>query len=118
MLETLFILFTIISFILLFIGIEYEGEHEYWNYVFVLMSSFIMFMLAWQTFNINIPYQSFNATSGNIETGFQTYVFDYQLMYFYYGMAIIIFLYFVVLILFMLTKSLAPNLHKRLFKKM
>ena len=98
MLEIMFILFNIIAFMLFFIGIEYEGEHMYWNPLMTMFSWILFLVLLGYSTKIEMPYQMFNVTSGSIQTGYQTfYTGDFILIYF--GFFIATFLYFLDLVL-------------------
>jgi len=71
MLETIWILLLIIAIILIIIvaEIEYEGFPYYWGLMLTLLDTIIWFILAASVFEIESPWEMYNVSSGNIETG-------------------------------------------------
>jgi hypothetical protein len=93
MLDIIFILFNIIAFLFLFIGIEHETEHVYWNIIMMFFSWLLFLVLLAFSTNVEIPYEMYNATSGKIQTGFHIY-YTNQLMLVYFMFFIATFAYF------------------------
>jgi len=79
------------------LSVEYYREKNYfWAWVFTLLCMTTWFFLAGSTLEIEKPYQMFNATSGNIETGIHTITSKTspEQLYFYMLLGIIMFLFF------------------------
>ena len=72
-------------------------QHEYWTIIFTFLSMSMWFICAFGVLELQIPYQIFNATSGNIETGYQTYHELPYLSYIFLGIAVSCLIYFVTL---------------------
>jgi hypothetical protein len=98
MLDIQYALLIVLAFILIFISVELEREHDYWNIISIFLSALIFIVLIFGTLNIETPYQIYNATSGNIETGYQSYGLSYSLMYLWLGFAIAAYAYFFLLL--------------------
>ena len=94
-----FVLLLILAcfFILLSVYAELVG-HYYWNVVGIFVAIGIFLILSVGGMEIESGYQLFNATSGNIETGYQTYFYIPELSYFWIGMAAVCIIYFLTLI--------------------
>jgi len=90
----MFILLFFLGIILLVMSVEME-KHPYWNLVSGFMSSITFLILSLSQMEIEIPYQMYNVTSGNIETGMQ--VFSSQispyLTYFFFGLFVVLQVY-------------------------
>ena len=71
MLDWLFIMLLVIAIILVLITI-FEDLGTFWDISFIIISTIIMFTLAASIMDIETPYTLYNATSGNIETGYHT----------------------------------------------
>ena len=72
MLDWLFIMLLVIGILFILLSIEFDLG-LFWNVIIILTSIIIFFVLAASVKEIEIPYQMYNATSGNIETGHHTY---------------------------------------------
>lgn len=109
MIDFLIVLLTILGFILLLLSKEVQDvEEPYWSAGLAFVAMFIFFVLAFGVINIEIPYEMYNATSGNIETGSHVFGGDWELSRFYLGMAI--FSVFVMLVyIFMPYRRLAER---------
>lgn len=75
-------------------SVELE-KHPYWNLVAGFMSSVIWLILSLSQMEIEIPYQMFNVTSGNIETGMHTFSSPISpyLVYFFFGVFVVLQIY-------------------------
>lgn len=72
MLEALWYFLFMIAIVLIVIiaYMEYEGDFPlYWPLMFTLLDTIIWFVLASAVFELEIPWEMYNVTSGNIETG-------------------------------------------------
>jgi hypothetical protein len=83
----------IIAFLFLFIGIEHESDHAYWNIIMMFFSWLLFLMLTAYSTNIQIPYEMYNASSGKIESGFHIY-YTGDLLLVYFSFFIATFAYF------------------------
>lgn len=75
MLEVLWYFLFIIAIMLIIIiaYMEYDEDFPiYWPLMFTLLDTIIWFILAGAVFELEIPWEMFNVTSGNIETGIHT----------------------------------------------
>ena len=96
MLDITFILIFILAIIFLLVGIELEGTHDYWFPICIGFSAVCWFSLAFGVMDIEIPYQMYNVSSSQIETGYQVHGTDYSLSYFFMGMGVLSVVYFFV----------------------
>ena len=89
MLLMIAILFTMMSIITDF-GI-------FWNVIFILVAIIIFIILSAGIHELETPYQMYNATSGNIETGYQTIYkpMNTYLSYLFMLFSIVMIIYFV-----------------------
>jgi len=94
MLDWLFIMFFVIAvlFILLVLTTDFG---IFWDVVFILGSIIIFFTLSASVMYIESPYSIYNATSGNIETGYHTLQSDVSpyisYMFIFFGAVMIIY---------------------------
>jgi len=97
MLETLWIILFILGLLLIFIiaDLDYNDYPVYWCLMLTLLDTIIWFLLSGATYEIEQPYQMFNATSGNIETGIHivTSKVSVEISYFCMMMAVIMMAY-------------------------
>ena len=99
MLDIQFVLLLVFAIIMLLVSIEYEASgHKYWNIVGIFLASGLFLILAVGCLEIEIPYQAFNSTSGQVETGYQVYTGMPWLSYLFVGVAIVSIIYMVTLI--------------------
>jgi len=93
-----FLMFLAILFIIL--SIEYDFG-IYWNVIFILTSAMLFYLLAASIMQIEIPWQIFNATSGNVETSYHTFSSPISpyLSYLFMLFGSVIMIYFVAYIL-------------------
>lgn len=92
MLDYLVVVFILLAFIFMFLGIEnFKEKDYYWSFVCTLISIFIWFLLSASILETEAPWEMFNGTSGNIETGVNVYASKIapELVYFFYMMAMI-----------------------------
>ena len=96
MLDWLFIMLLVISVLFVLLTVEFDFG-IYWNTVFVMISIIIFFVLSASIMQIEIPHQMYNATSGNIETGYHTFTSPVSpyLSYLFQFLAIVMMVYFV-----------------------
>ena len=69
MLDWLFIILLVLAILFVLINIEFDLG-IFWNVVLILSSIIIFFTLAASVMYIESPYSIYNATSGDIETGY------------------------------------------------
>jgi|GEM_PF-5000387 len=71
MLETIWILLLIIAIILIIVvaELEYNDFPYYWGLMLTLLDTIIWFVLAASVFEIEKPWQMYNVSSNQIETG-------------------------------------------------
>ena len=96
MIDWLTALFIIMGLLFMFAAFEKMRENDwFWSFILTLLSTVIWFILAASILETETPYQLFNATSGNIETGVHTYSSKVspEMVYFFQMMAIIMFLF-------------------------
>jgi hypothetical protein len=97
MLDILFIIMNLVAFAFLYLGIEYEDDHVYWNAIMIFISWILFLWLTATSTSIQIPYELFNSTSGAIETGYHIY-YTSDLMLVYFSCFVVTFMYFLDLI--------------------
>jgi len=94
MIDWLFVTFLMLAFI--FVGISILRDNGFfWNTVFMLVSIILFFVLAAGIMDIETPYQMYNATSGNIETGYHHFYLEENIYfsYLFYLFAVIMIIY-------------------------
>lgn len=96
--DVMYIMLNIITFLLFFLGIEYEGEHDYWNGVMTFFASIMFLVLAFSCSTVETPYAIYNPTTGVIETGYQMYALGYWMILVYFVFWVASFFYFLDLI--------------------
>jgi len=96
MLDWLFIMLLVISILLVLLSVEFDLG-IYWNTVFIIVSILLFFILAASVMDIESPYSIYNATSGNIETGYHTVQSDVSpyLSYLFMLFGVVMVIYFV-----------------------
>jgi len=96
MLDWLFIMLLVLTIILTLMSIEFDLG-IFWNITFITISMILWLLLAASIQEIEIPYQMYNATSGNIETGYHIFSSPISpyLMYLFFMFAAIMLIYFV-----------------------
>jgi len=88
----------LLVFAILFVLLSIEFDFgPYWNVIFILTSVVIFFLLAASVMEIEIPWQMYNATSGNVETGYHTFSSPISpyLSYLFMLFGIVMMIYFV-----------------------
>jgi len=96
MLDWLFIIFMVLAIMLMLIAIMMDFGH-FWDTVIIMVDITLWFMLAVSVMEIEIPYQMFNSTSGQIESGYHIFsgkVSPYM-TYFFLMMGSIMIIYWV-----------------------
>jgi hypothetical protein len=95
MLDWMFILIFAFAFLFMLFGIFIDDK--FWKNVFILTDIVLWFFLAASVMEIEIPYQFYNATSGNLETGYQIFTgkIGATLPYFFVMFASIMIVYWV-----------------------
>ena len=89
----LFVILFILGIIMLVLSKESEDEEEpYWGIGLALIATIIFFSLSFGVMNINQPYEIYNATSGNIETGFHIYTGDWHFIWLFLGLGMFSFI--------------------------
>jgi len=66
-----------------------DVEEPYWSPVLAFVAMMIFFILAFGVMNIDRPYELYNVTSGQIETGTHVYTGSWELIWFYVGLAFV-----------------------------
>jgi len=114
MLMELFYVFLILGIIFLLTGIFTEyTEHKYWTIIFAFLSMSMWFICAFGVLDLETGYQLFNSTSGNIETGYQSYHKLPWLSYIFLGVAVSCLIYFVTLAFKPLIQAFAGTKYNR-----
>jgi len=81
-----------IALIFMLLGIEkFKEKDQLWAFTFTLLSTVTWYILAASTMETEVPYQIYNATSGNIETGVHiaSSKVSPQMVYFFIMMAVL-----------------------------
>jgi len=86
------------AILFLIFALEYEGN-PFWNLISSTLSMVLWLILALGGMELERPYTMYNATSGNIESGYIIYTSPISpyLAYLFLGMAVIMFLYLMVM---------------------
>ena len=71
MLDWLFIILLVIAVLMILLVISTDLG-IFWDTIFILSSIIIFFTLGASVMDIESPYTIYNATSGNVETGYHT----------------------------------------------
>ena len=99
MLDIQFVLLLVFAILMLVISIEYEASgHKYWNIVGIFLAAGLFLIVAVGSMEIEIPYQAFNSSSGQVETGYQVYTGMPWLSYLFVGCAVVSIIYMVTLV--------------------
>ena len=99
MLETIFILLLIFAILLIILAIEYH-DNPYWELVFIVLDIPLWFILALSNMQIERPWEMYNVSSNQIETGIHIVsspVSPY-LTYFFMGIGLVMMIYMIVVI--------------------
>jgi len=96
MLDWLFIMLLVIAVLLIIMSIEYEGN-PFWNLITCILSTVLWFILALGVLRLDTPYQIFNSTSGNLETGMHSYTVpgDIYIAYIFIALGVLTMIYFI-----------------------
>ena len=96
MLDWIFIMLLVIAVLLILMSIEFQ-ENGFWCLISIVLSATIFYILALSIMEIEIPWQMYNATSGNIETGYHTFSSPVSpfLVYIFAGLGTIMMIYLV-----------------------
>lgn len=99
MLSWIFVILLILAVLFILMSIEYEGN-PFWNLICIMMATTLFFILALSVMEITEPYQIYNATSGNIETGYHEIVLveNVFLSYIFTGLGVICMIYLVAMV--------------------
>lgn len=92
MFDWLVIIFIIMAILFMFASIEKMRERDwFWSFIFTLLCTVIWFILAASILEVETPYEMYNATSGQIETGIHTVTSKVapEMVYFFQMMALI-----------------------------
>lgn len=98
MLDWMFISILFIAIIILLLIMLYQNTlSDFWLLALIIFDMVLWWMLAMVNTEIEIPYQMYNATSGNIETGYQRFssLISPTLIYVFSVPAILLLCYFV-----------------------
>ena len=100
MLEVMFYLLLVIAVILLLFIIEYYNVNDYWHLVFVVLGIILWFILSLSVMKLERPWTMYNSSSGAVETGIYdiTSPVSPYISYLFTGVAIILVIYFVVIL--------------------
>jgi hypothetical protein len=101
MIEWMEIILIFMALSFLFSSIKMH-EDFFWGAILAFWSIILWFILATSILEMETPYQIYNATSGNIETGLQVYTFKTapEMIYLFYLFAIVTTIYFTVYYIF------------------
>lgn len=69
MIDWMFLILIIAAILFLLLSIEYQ-DNKFWGVTFILLDTVIWYLLAASVMNIEVPYQAYNVSSGQIETGY------------------------------------------------
>ena len=107
MLDWLFILLLVFAVIILLIVVTNDFG-VFWNTVFIMIDIMVWYLLSASVMVIEIPYEIYNVSSSQIETGYHTFTSPISpyLVYFFMMFAVIMMIYFVGYIL-------GPAIYKR-----
>lgn len=96
MIDWMFAIFFILAFIMIVLIIEYHND-KFWGAMFTVLDIVIWFILAVSVLEIETPSMQYNATSGAYESVMMAYTSNVapELVYFFYMMALIMFVFFV-----------------------
>jgi len=99
MLESLFIILLIFAILLLTLSLEHE-KNPFWNLVAITTDAALWFILALGVIEIELPYQIYNSSSGNVEEGVHifTSIYSIYISYVFMLFGVIMFIYLVVMI--------------------
>jgi len=84
-----------IALIFMFTGFYMIREEDYfWSFILTLLATVTWYIMAASIMEMETPYQLFNNTSGNIETGVHVYNSKIapQMVYYFYMLASITFI--------------------------
>lgn len=97
MLDWIFIMILITAILLTLLSIISDGYGTFWDISIIALAILLWFLLAASIQEIEIPWQMYNATSGNIETGYHTFSSPISpfLVYLFIAFAIVNIVYFV-----------------------
>ncbi len=99
MLDWMFALLFMLGILFIIISLANQSN-AFWNIVPLVFAIALFFILALSQMEIEIPYTIFNASSGNIETGYQTFTSPISpfLSYIFVAIAILLMIYLVAMI--------------------
>lgn len=101
MLDWMFVVFIMLAIVTLILAIKLYDEDDYWNILFIAISTGLWFILAlFTTGGIEIPYVAYNSTLGNSTLYYSVYApepFIY-LAYFFGLMGCLTMIYLIVTI--------------------
>lgn len=72
MIDWLFIIFLVLAFLMIILSMVFD-DNAFWNISFITVGCVLWLILALSVMEIEIPYEFYNATSGNLETGYHLY---------------------------------------------
>jgi membrane-bound ClpP family serine protease len=101
MLDWIFALFILLAFIMIILAIMYRDIDPYWNFLFIIISTILWFILALlNTEGIQTAYSIYNSTTGNTTMGYATYAPAplIYLTYFFGLMGVLCMIYMIVTI--------------------
>lgn len=95
----MFIMLLIFAILLMICSIQLEN-HAFWNIIMIVVSVPLWFILGLAQMEIEIPYQIFNNSSGNIETSYQVFTSPISpfLTYFFMGIGLIMMIYLIAMV--------------------
>lgn len=96
MLETIFILLLIFAILLIIMAIEYH-DNAFWELVFIVLDVPLWFILALSNMQIERPWEMYNTSSQQIETGIHTVTSPISpyLTYFFMGIGLVMMVYMI-----------------------
>jgi len=99
MLLLIWILLFILGVLFIIFSIEYE-RNPFWNLISITLSIPIWFILGLSQMQLEQPYQIFNSTSGNIETGIHTITSPISpyLTYLFVGIGMLMIIYLIAMV--------------------
>ena len=96
MLDWLFIMLLVLAILLVLLSV-FENFGIFWDTTFLILSIILWFTLGASIMDIESPYTLYNATSGNVETGYHTVQSSVSpyLSYLFMFMGAVMIIYFV-----------------------
>jgi len=95
----MFIMLLLFAILLMIFSIQLEN-HPFWNVIMAITSVPLWFILGLANMEIEIPYEIYNASSSQIETGSHVFTSPISpfLTYFFVGIGLIMMIYLIAMV--------------------